>query len=481
MKTFKRSLGWSFGSNYFNLVVRFISVAWVARLLTPDEIGVFSIALAGFGFLQVFRDFGIGTYLVQHKQLNKQVVASALTVCIGICWLLAAVAYFASDAIGSFYGRTEVTVIFSLLAINLLIIPFGTINLALLKRKLMFKQVAMIEVFSAIVGSVSVVIFAYHGYSYLSPVYGSIAGCTATILASNFFRQAEMPLFPGLHNIKSVFKFGGLLSTANIISLIENSGPELIIGKLMGMEAVAYFNKGFSTALLFNRLVLTSIQKISGSFFAQLNRTDKEKLRKSFIQLQDYIVIISWPFFAFMSIYAYEIITVLYGDQWVSSAELLPYFCIYIALKSTFSLFDQLLVTTGRVKTHLSILYKVILIQTLIVLYAATKSLELTVMMMICVPIIRMLLINKAVKDVLGTGLSYLNNKLAVWVSITAIFTTLIYLFKMAMVALVAPKVVSLIAAFCFAFVCWLFLIYLFKHPILEDIKIIFNDFRNKK
>ena len=80
MKTFKLSLGWSFGSTYFNQMIRFISVIWVARLLTPDEIGVFSIALAGFGFLQVFRDFGIGTYLVQHKQLNKAVVASALSV-----------------------------------------------------------------------------------------------------------------------------------------------------------------------------------------------------------------------------------------------------------------------------------------------------------------------------------------------------------------------------------------------------------------
>jgi O-antigen/teichoic acid export membrane protein len=267
MKTFKLSLGWSFGSTYFNQMIRFISVIWVARLLTPDEIGVFSIALAGFGFLQVFRDFGIGTYLVQHKQLNKAVVASALSVCMVICWCLAAIAYLSSDAIGSFYGRTEVAEIFSLLAINLLIIPFGTINLAILKRKLMFKQVAIIDAFSAIVSSICVV-----------------------------------TLFPGLHGIKNVFKFGSLMSTSNIIKQIESTGPELIIGKFMGMESVALFNRGFSTAKLFNRFVLRSIRKISGAYFAEFNRKNQETLRSSFIKLQDYIVIVSWPFFAFLSI-----------------------------------------------------------------------------------------------------------------------------------------------------------------------------------
>jgi len=480
MKSFKNSLGWSFGSNYFNLMIRFISVAWVARLLTPDEIGVFSIAMAAFGFLQVFRDFGIGTYLVQHKRLIKPIVASALTVCIGICWCLAAIAYLSSDAIGSFYGRTEVAEIFSLLAINLLIIPFGTINLAILKRKLMFKQVAIIDAFSAIVSSICVVTFAYQGFSYLSPALGSIAGCGATVIASNLFRQKEMPLFPGLHDIKSVFKFGGLISTGNIISEIQNTGPELIIGKFMGMEAVAFFNKGFSTARLFNRFVLSSIRKISGSFFAEFNRANQKKLRTSFIKLQDHIVIVSWPFFAFLSIYAYETITVLYGEQWVSSVILLPYFCFYIAVKSTFSLFEQLLINTGRVKTHISIIYKTVLIQTLIVLYAATKSLELVAMMITAVPIIRIFLISRAIKDVLGVGLSYLKDKLLIWLAITGIFSILIYLFKIAMVAVSAPKIVTLLAALCFAFLSWLCLIYLFKHPIYEDVENMFNGLRNK-
>ena len=481
MKSFKNSLGWSFGSNYFNLMIRFISVAWVARLLTPDEIGVFSIAMAAFGFLQVFRDFGIGTYLVQHKRLIKPIVASALTVCIGICWCLAAIAYLSSDAIGSFYGRTEVAEIFSLLAINLLIIPFGTINLAILKRKLMFKQVAIIDAFSAIVSSICVVTFAYQGFSYLSPALGSIAGCGATVIASNLFRQKEMPLFPGLHGIKNVFKFGSLMSTSNIIKQIESTGPELIIGKFMGMESVALFNRGFSTAKLFNRFVLRSIRKISGAYFAEFNRKNQETLRSSFIKLQDYIVIVSWPFFAFLSIYAYETITVLYGNQWVFSAKLLPYFCLFIAVKSSFSLFDQLLINTGRVKTHLSILYKVILIQTLIVLYAATKSLELIAMMMIAAPILRVVLISRAIKDVLGVNLSYLKSKSVIWISITSIFSILIYLFKIAMLALGAPKFVSLLAALGFAFVCWLCLIYLFKHPIFDEVKIFSINLYNKR
>jgi len=207
----KKALSWSFASNYLTVFVRFVSVVWVARLLTPEEIGLFSIALAGFGFLQIFRDFGIGQYIIQHKNLKPEYIRAAFAMSITICWLLATLTYVFSDIVADFYGREEVAGVFKILALNLVFIPFGTLNLSMLKRKLMFKQVAIIDVFSAVVGSMSVVVFAYYGSSYLSPAFGSLMGCITTIVVSNVFRQPETPWLPGLKGIRNVFNFGALM------------------------------------------------------------------------------------------------------------------------------------------------------------------------------------------------------------------------------------------------------------------------------
>ncbi|MCC2614864.1 oligosaccharide flippase family protein [Aestuariibacter halophilus] len=475
MTSVKTSLSWTFASNYLNMFIRFFAVAITARLLTPDEIGIFSIALAGFGFIQIFRDFGIGSYIVQKKTLSSDDLGAAFTVSICICWFLAAVTLLFSKALGTFYGREEVTVIFQLLAINLVIIPFGTINLSLLKRKLKFKNVAIIEVCSAIVGSGSVIVFAYMGYSYKSLAFGSIAGCLATVVVSNIFRQPELPFLPGFKGVKSVLKFGSILSTSNIMTQIDEAGPELIIGKVSGMESVAFFNKGYSTANLFDRFIFKAVRSISGAYFAAYNRENLNRLRTAFMQMQDYIVVVSWPFFIFLGFYADESIRLLYGDQWAVSAALLPYCCFFIAINSVFALFDQLLINTGHVKKQLGIVNKVMLLKLAIVLYAAHQSLELLVMLLMIVPLVRILILKSALRDVLELELSAYSSHLKIWALLSGGFFTALYGIHTLLVSGGLSGIPLLLCAGVLMAVVWVTLVMALRHPLRDELNGIFR------
>jgi O-antigen/teichoic acid export membrane protein len=467
----KNALSWSFASNYLMIMVRFASVVIVARLLTPEEIGIFSIALAGFGFLQIFRDFGVGTYIVQHRNLKPKDLAATYAVSLMICWFLALVAYFSADAIGAFYGRHEVTEIFELLVINLILIPFGTINLALIKRKRMFKHIAMIDVCSATLSSISVVIFAYNGYGYLSPALGSIVGCLTTVVISNIFRQKELPFLPSFRGIGDVFKFGSFISTSNIVTHISQTGPELIIGKTLGIEAVAFFNKGSSTAQLINRLILKSVRAVASPFFAEYHRNNINKLSVLFLKFQDYIVTTAWPFLIFIGYFSHETMFILYGPQWTTTAELLPYFCFIIAMSCPLALGNQLLVNTGHVKMQLLIVTILAVLKMLVVIFASFYSLKMTVTLMLMLPIIRIFIFIPAINRVFPMSFSLLKTSILKWLGISLCYFAFIVLFDRLLSAYVINSVYNVLSIGLGSSVLWVYLLYLFKHPLFDEIK----------
>ena len=65
-------------------VITLISSIVIARLLTPAEMGVYAIGLTLRALLDVFREFGIGNYLVQEKQLTREKVRAAFSVTLSL-------------------------------------------------------------------------------------------------------------------------------------------------------------------------------------------------------------------------------------------------------------------------------------------------------------------------------------------------------------------------------------------------------------
>ena len=66
----RKSLAFSFLDRYATLVIGIVSSMVIARLLTPEEIGIYSVAMVLLGFVATVRDLGVGQYLVQEKDLT---------------------------------------------------------------------------------------------------------------------------------------------------------------------------------------------------------------------------------------------------------------------------------------------------------------------------------------------------------------------------------------------------------------------------
>ena len=115
----------------------------------------------------MFRDFGVGQYLVQEKDLTDAKIRTVFGTSLIIGWLLAAAIFFSRFAVADFYSKPIIADIMALLSISFMIIPFGQPLSALMRRERLYGRLALIglsSTFVSITASITAAIMGKGGY-----------------------------------------------------------------------------------------------------------------------------------------------------------------------------------------------------------------------------------------------------------------------------------------------------------------------------
>lgn len=134
--TVRKALSLSFTRTGISFVFNVATVTIVSRLLTPAEVGVFTVAIALVALVHMLRDFGVTEFIVQEKNLSDDLVRTAFTVNVIIAWVLAAGIFGFSTLIGQFYGDPGVARVTRVLALVFVLMPFGTTTMSCMKREM---------------------------------------------------------------------------------------------------------------------------------------------------------------------------------------------------------------------------------------------------------------------------------------------------------------------------------------------------------
>ena len=137
----RRALLFSFLDRYSGLVLAVASSMVIARLLSPDEIGVFSVAMVLSAFSAILRDLGVGQYVVQVKELTDDRLRAARTIQFSAAGVMSLLMGALAYPVAAFYDEPRLLPILGLMALNCLIVPIGSINFALLTRDMSLKHI----------------------------------------------------------------------------------------------------------------------------------------------------------------------------------------------------------------------------------------------------------------------------------------------------------------------------------------------------
>ncbi|MGB7757403.1 MAG: lipopolysaccharide biosynthesis protein, partial [Salinisphaera sp.] len=342
------ALMFSGAQQYTDFLITFPSIMILSRLLTPAQVGVYSVAVAFVNLVHMLRDFGTTEYLVQVKTLDRDTTRSAFTVTLVIAWTLAAAIFLASPLIADFFNEDGLGNVLRILSITYLLLPIGSTTSALLVRDMQFGIRYKINTTELVVQNVVTISLAWYGWGYYSPAWGAVAGMVTTVLGCLYWGRHHRIRGIGLKQWRPVLEFGSKKTFGTIMTQLGEGAPDFVIGRLLGFAQVGMFSRGYGLVRMFNENLSGAISAVSYSAFSQQHR-DGGSASSLFLRSITYITGVGWPFLGFASLMSFPIIRVFFGDQWDAAAPILRYLAMASALSLLVLQYQNLLTAVGRV------------------------------------------------------------------------------------------------------------------------------------
>lgn len=348
MSSIRRSVALNLAENYVGIALQLLSTLIIARLLTPSEIGIFSVAAVIAALASQFRDFGLGEYLIQERDLTRKKIRAAFAANIAISWLMATLFFSTSWAVADFYRQPGVGNVMRIQSINFLLVPFGAVTMAFFRRELNYRPLFIAGLLANVTTFIVAVFGALAGFGYMSLAWSNLAGLIVTVVVSVIFRPSDFPRWPGVSGLRDVFSFSKHAMGIYFFGQIGKSAPEAVIGRLLDMASVAFFSRANGLMEIFNRTVLRAAMPICLPYFAQEARAGQPSA-PGYLKATTLITGVGWPFFGYIGLIAYSAIRLMYGPQWMPSVPLAQILCLVAVLELPYWLATEVMIAEGRI------------------------------------------------------------------------------------------------------------------------------------
>ncbi len=321
MSGIRRSLLLASSERYAFAFISFVTVVITARLLTPADSGVAVLGWTVVGLADSLREFGASTFLIQQAEMTREKVRTAFTIMFLLSFTLAATLFLVSPSVAAFYGEEALNAYLRLTAAGLMIGPFASPILALLRREMAFGTLALVSVAVASANMVAVVTLALLGYRYMSFAWASLLSSTVGVILALLVRPDVSIFRPSLSQWRGAIAFAGYDSAAAILNRVWEALPYLVFGRALGVDAVGLYNRAMTVCSWPEKYLLAGLGPVALPAFSAHVREGRS-LKAAYLTSIEYITAVQWPALILLAIFADSVVPILLGHQWTAAVPL---------------------------------------------------------------------------------------------------------------------------------------------------------------
>src|SRR5919106_4343726 len=267
----------------------------LARLLTPRDFGLVAMVTTVIGFLSIFKHSGLATPTIQREHITQAQVSNLFWVNLGVSGICMLIVAALAPVLAWFYHDSRLVAITLALSVTFLVGGYRVQHLALLRRQLRFKTLAVIDVGSMALGVAVAIIMAGLGFRYWSLVGLSLATELGSFLLTGSISRWR-PQWPSRRSgVGPLLTFGLHQTAASLIFSIARGTDTLLIGRYYGAGAVGLYTRG---AALVTRPLEQFLLPVNSVFVPTLSRLQSHpaRYRSTFLRLYEAIAVATFFF-----------------------------------------------------------------------------------------------------------------------------------------------------------------------------------------
>lgn len=357
-----RGLAWG---SVASLVLRFGSVlvgVVLARLLAPEDFGVFAIALAVQGVLVTVVDLGLSADLVRSRDPRRlEPTVATLSLAAGV--LLATAMAASSVPLARALGSAQAAPVIAVLAGTLVVSAAGVVPYARMQRAFQQREIFLTSLVDLVVGTTVTIVLVLAGWGPMAlAVSRVVAQPCAT--AAQFLLTRTRPRFGFDRTLaRGAIAYGVPLAGANLLSVALLAVDKVVLARGAGEVALGYYVLAFNVASWPMTVIGQTVRPVALAAFSRLDARDEAggeapgagpPTPRTADGGLTFAVRLTWagavPVACLLGALSAPVVVLLYGERWLPAAGALTALATFGALRVLFDLMATYLIARGATR-----------------------------------------------------------------------------------------------------------------------------------
>lgn len=346
--TLVHGLAWTGVIRWSSHILTWAATVMVARILAPEDFGLWAMAGVYFGVVNLLTEFGLGASVIMLRELTDEQIAQinafallmgggALAVSFGMAWPLAA-----------FFRSPQLVSVILVMAVVFPITAFRIVPAALLQKELRFKALALVDGARVLTQSLALVAFALLGLRYWALVLAALVSQSVwTALALGLRRHRFAT--PRLHAIRDAITFSVHVIVARLSWYLYSHADFMVAGRVLGQAQLGAYSMAWSLANVPIEKVSTLVNSVTPGFFSAVQK-DRAGLQRYLLTLTEGIALIVFPVALGLALVADDFVAVVLGPQWEGAVVPLRLLAAYATVRAISPLLMPLLNAIGETR-----------------------------------------------------------------------------------------------------------------------------------
>jgi PST family polysaccharide transporter len=319
---------WAAAGNAGGALLSLIGTVVLSRLLTPAEVGLFTLAFTFYSIPSLILGPGLTSAAIQAPHLTQAQSSNLFWINTLANSILALLLVAATPFLAHYFQQPQLRSLCPLFAIILALEGVATQYRALLQRALRFDLITKIHLFVGVVSLAVAITLAWFGFGVWALALQVLVGAILDRVALARVVGWRPSWFHRGVGTRSLMHFSGRSSLALGIHMLYTQSQSLLIGRYATVSDVAFYNRG---AALFQKPFSQLLEPLYAVLLPKLSaqQHDMAKFSSSVYRANAMLYAMLPPLVVWMMVSGREIAVMLLGEQWRLAGDALFWFALW--------------------------------------------------------------------------------------------------------------------------------------------------------
>lgn len=326
-----RGLKWTLLNKLTMYPLQLVYGMVLARLLTPQEMGIVGLTAIFFAIAGTLKDSGFASALIRKIDRTEEDCSTVFWFNIAMSFVLSAILFLLAPWFAEWYHQPELLWLTRVSAILMFVCSSGGVHWTLYSARRDFKTPAIIGVSISLVSLPVCLYLAYRGWGVWALMTQNIVSSLLSLIVIWIVSPWKPRLVFSKKSFKELFGYGSKMAASALLDTTYNNLRTFFIGKVYSPAQLAYYQRGEHLANVGPTTACGMIGQVTFPILATLQH-DNARLKQVYRQyLRLFTLVIVWGCMLVASM-ADSFIRLMSGPQWAAAVPYAQILCFSYAL-----------------------------------------------------------------------------------------------------------------------------------------------------